>query len=78
MSWTKFENIKELLHPGSLSDVKKWLKNNNASLSDKELDILALESIKKSMDAHKIPNSEKALKILNAKLKLYIHEKAKS
>ena len=73
MSWTKFENIKELLHTGSYSDVKQWLKDNKASMSDKDLDVLALQSIKDSTNAQQIPDSEKALKILNAKLKLHIH-----
>ncbi len=73
MSWTKYENIKTILHPGSFHDVKKWLASQKASLSDKELDNLALESIIQSSGANKVPDTEQALKLFNIKLKQHIH-----
>ncbi len=72
MSWIKYENIKALLHPGSYNDVKQWLMKERASMSNKDLDDLALQSIIESENLKKQPNYEKALKLLNIKLKQHI------
>ena len=71
MSWTKYENIKQLLHPGSYNDIKQWLKSEKASLSDKDLDAIALQSIISNQTAINT-NTEAALKLFNIKLKQHI------
>ncbi len=68
----KYSNLKELLHPGSLHDIKRWLSDEKASLSDKDLDELALQSLIKSEGPNRIPDREKALKLFNIKLKQHI------
>ena len=72
MSLTKYQNIKQLLHPGSYSDIKKWLQKEKASLSDKDLDNLILDSIIQTTSNNGEEDSEKALKIFNIKLKQHI------
>jgi len=72
MSLSKHYNLKTFLHPGSFRDVKKWLEDEKASMSDKDLDILALESLQESMNSKSEPDTEKALKIFNIKLKQHI------
>ena len=72
MSWIKYENIKDLLHPSSYQDVKQWLKREQASLSNKDLDDIALQSILESQDPKQIPDYNKALKLFNIKLKQHI------
>ncbi len=72
MSLSKYDNLKAFLHPGSYRDVKKWLENEKASMPDKDLDILALESLQESMNSKSEPDREKALKLFNIKLKQHI------
>ena len=74
MSWIKYSNIQALFHPGSYADVKKWLKNEKASLSDKKMDEFALQAILSSESKEHKPDYEKALQLLNIKLKQHIKE----
>ena len=74
MSWTKYANIKELLYPGSYANIKHWLKDEKASLSDKDLDAIAFDAILQSTDSKGILDYEKALQLFNIKLKQHISE----
>ena len=74
MSLSKYDNLKQLLHTGSYHNVKHWLEDNKASMSDRELDKLALLSIKESFNSKSEPDIEKALKLFNIKLKQHIQE----
>ncbi len=69
-----YSNLRELLHPGSYIDVRRWLKRESVNLSDKEFDNMALNAIIQATDSKMHTDIEKALKILNQKLKDYIHK----
>ena len=65
-------NIKLLLHPGSLEQIVYWLDKENAPLTPKDMDQMALESIISSHNSNTEPDYEVALKVFNSKLKEHI------
>ena len=67
-----YSGLQRLLHSGSYIDVKNWFERENVELDDDTFNTMALDAIIAATDSKLNLDSEKALKILNTKLKEYM------